>query len=178
MFACLRRGAGALAALIGAGFLFLTAGVFHAAEARPYGLLLGCVAGAALAWQRGHRSWLHAAALAGCLSLATAVHYYAVFVVTAVAAAEIWFLLHFDRIRGSVWLAMLAAAIPLAVQWPFLERAREVFGAHFRARPDRTFFVQVFRDLFPDAWVGIPAARFPAWAFHKMQHEGGGLTGR
>jgi hypothetical protein len=161
-FACLRQGAGPLAALIGAGFLFLTAGISYAAEARPYGLLLGCTAGAALAWQRAHRSWLHAAALGGCLSLATAVHYYAVFVVIAFAAAEIWLLLRFDRIRGSVWLALLAASIPLVLQWPFLERAREVFGPHFWARPDRTFFTRVFRDLFPDVWVGIPLAGFLA----------------
>lgn len=162
IFACLRRRTGPLAALIGAGFLFLTAGVAYAAEARPYGLLLGCTAGAALAWQRAHRSWLHAAALAGCLSLATAVHYYAVFVVVAFAAAESWFLLRVERIRGSVWLALLAAAVPLAVQWPFLERAREVFGRHFWARPDRTFFVGVSRDLFPHVWVGIPLAGFLA----------------
>lgn len=170
VFAFLRLSVDPVSALLGAGFLFVTAAVPYAAEARPYGILLGCTAGAALAWALAHRSRGALAALGGFLAAGTALHYYAIFVVFAFLAAEIWLSLDERRIRARLCLPLLAGMTPFFIQWPFLERARQVFGSNFWKNANIDDPAYAFRDLFPYLWMTLPVAGilaasavFPRW---------------
>jgi 4-amino-4-deoxy-L-arabinose transferase-like glycosyltransferase len=93
LFFAVRRIAGARAALIAMAFPALTATLFYAPEARPYGLLLGLYALAFLAWQTAARrednrtGWLILLALAIALTLNT--HYFGVLILIPIILAEL-----------------------------------------------------------------------------------------
>ena len=73
---CRRRLPAAFA--FAASLLTFERGLYFATEGRPYGLVLGCAAGALLCWQmaaEGRRRGLTIALLAICLALMVALHY-------------------------------------------------------------------------------------------------------
>lgn len=157
VYALLRPSVGALSALAGAALLFITAAFgTYCSEARPYGLLLGCFAGAALAWKTAHRSWLRAAVFGGCLTLGAALHYYGVFTILAFLAAEAWLWFRLKRFRPAVFLFFGVAFTPLLLQWPFLSETRRAFGPNFWARPYPGAVEVVYQQLFPGLWIGVP----------------------
>jgi hypothetical protein len=72
----------------------------------------------------------------GCfLALAESLHYYAVLVLVPIGLAEAARFLRAREFRIGVWLALLCGAVPLVAFWPLLWRLREVYGAHYWARP-------------------------------------------
>lgn len=158
LFAFLKPSLGGLSALIGTTFLCLTvAFTTFAAEARPYGLLLGCISAAALTWKSAHKSWTSFVAFACCLTLASAIHYYAVFALFAFLLAEAWLTLRYRSPRVGPLVSLCVAVVPLIFQWPFLNEAREVFMPNFWGKSNPGVLMAIYQDLVPRFWILIPA---------------------
>ena len=118
-------------------FLTFERGLFFATDGRPYGLVLGCAAGALLCWQmaaEGHRRTLTIPLLAVCLALMVALHYYAIFFLVPLFLAEMvrW------RLSGRLDFGVLAAMVPaplvLGVHYALFVAGQD-YGANFWAQP-------------------------------------------
>jgi hypothetical protein len=105
----------------------------YSIEGRCYGVVLGCAAGALLAWQYavdGRRSVLAIPLFALCLALMTAMHYYAMFFLIPFLLAEMvrW------RTSRKLDLGVLAAMAPvllvLALHYPLIA-ATAMFQKHY-----------------------------------------------
>lgn len=129
---------------VAAGVLPLVSGTFYyATEARPYALVLAFAALALVAWQSlamGRRRAVWWPVLVVALAAVVSCHYYGVFVVAALAAAEIVRTRVTRRLDALVWLAFVLAAVPLVPQAPLLRT-----GAAYAS----TFWS-------PPQWVDIP----------------------
>jgi hypothetical protein len=115
----------------------VTATYGFAVEARPYGLYLGFAAAALLCWQlrADGTGGLAAAVGLGCfLALATASHYYAVFVLVPILLGEAVRSRARRQLDLSVLVALAAAFVPLLLAAPFL-RAAHGLSATFWAKP-------------------------------------------
>jgi hypothetical protein len=106
----------------------------YAIEARPYSLVLACIAIALVCYQHAPETLCMTFMGVG-LALATSFHYYAVFVLVPFAVAEAAQLLKLRRFRWSAWLAIACGVLPLALFWPLLASLRRYFGPHFWGRP-------------------------------------------
>ena len=87
---CRRRLPAAFA--FAASLLAFESTLYYATDGRAYGLVLGCAAGALLCWQmaaEGRRRGWAIAALAVCLTLMVALHYYAIFFLVPLFLAEV-----------------------------------------------------------------------------------------
>jgi 4-amino-4-deoxy-L-arabinose transferase-like glycosyltransferase len=106
----------------------------YAVEARPYTLVIACVAIALLCYDRAPEvGWTLLMGLS--LALADSLHYYAVLALAPFFLAEIALTLRIRRPRWTVWLALCASVIPVAASWPLLSRQRAYYGEHFWAQP-------------------------------------------
>ena len=106
----------------------------YAIEARPYSLVVACVAIALVCYQHAPETrWMIFMGVS--LALATSFHYYAVFVLVPFAVAEGAQFLKARSFRGSVWVAIACGMVPLAIFWPLLASLRKYFGPHFWGRP-------------------------------------------
>src|SRR5208337_2058408 len=112
-------------------FLLLSTILFHkyAVEARPYSMLIACIAFALVCYQR-LPSLFWTAMLGISLALAQALHYYAVFAIVPFGLAETVVFLRTRQFRWRVWAAMAFGATPLLFFWPLLVNIRTHFGAH------------------------------------------------
>ena len=135
LYAILCRRVDRLSALVGAAFVLSTPLVEYGYEARPYALLVCCIAAAILAWQRIEDSRLYAFALMIALATALSVHYYAILVWPAFVLAEavVWFLRR--RLRVGVWLALASGAIPLFLFRGLALHLRQYYGQNFWIHP-------------------------------------------
>jgi hypothetical protein len=103
-------------------------------EARPYSLLVACIAFALVCYQRvPERRWVILLGLS--LVLAGSFHYFAVFALLPFVAAEIAQFARARQFRGRVWLALSSGFMPLVLFWPIISRTQKIFGAHFWAKP-------------------------------------------
>jgi 4-amino-4-deoxy-L-arabinose transferase-like glycosyltransferase len=101
----------------------------YAIEARPYSLLVACIAIALLCYQRAPKAgWL--VLMGFSLAAAEALHYYAVFALVPFGLAEMALFLETRRLRPCVWVAFACGLVPLAVDWPLLLAAKRSFGPH------------------------------------------------
>jgi hypothetical protein len=135
VFVYVRRLGGNWIALACSGILIRTI-LFsrYAIEARPYSLVVACIAIALVCYQHAPETrWMLFMGVS--LALATSFHYYAVFVLVPFAVAEGAQLLKARRLRWSVWVAIACGAVPLAIFWPLLASLRKYFGPHFWGRP-------------------------------------------
>jgi Dolichyl-phosphate-mannose-protein mannosyltransferase len=106
----------------------------YAIEARPYSLVVACIAIALVCYQ--HAPAMRWMILMGAsLALGTSLHYYAVFALVPFALAEGAQFLKVRRIRWCVWIAIICGVMPLAIFWPLLAGLRRYFGPHFWGRP-------------------------------------------
>jgi len=130
---------------------------FYATEGRCYGLVLGCAGGALLTWQSAiedKRRVLWLSLLALCLTLATALHYYSIFLLIPLSLAEF---VRWRRRRQpdfAVFAAMLPALAVLALHYPLIAVGRR-YLSHFWAPG-----IATWRQL-PDFYLQfalIPAA--------------------
>lgn len=124
-----------ISALVGATFVLCTPLADFASEARPYSLMVGCIAAAILAWQRIEDSKLYCLLLAITLAAAVSLHYYAILAWPAfvLAEASIWACKR--RFRGGAWLALVLGLGPLLCFSGLLLHLRQYYGQHFWARP-------------------------------------------
>lgn len=135
VFLFVKRRSGALYALLCTSMLLLTVAYStYAVEARPYSLLLACIAFALLCYQRAPEPlWL--VLMGFSLASAEALHYYGVFALFPLGLAEIAWSLKARRLRLGVWLALPGGLVPLAVFWRLLLAQKRSYGAHFWAAP-------------------------------------------
>ena len=124
-----------LSALVGATFVLCTPLAAYAYEARPYALVLGCISGAILAWQRIDDSGLYSLVVAGTLAAAVSLHYYAILVWPAFLMAETSVWIFHRSFRMSAWAALLVGALPLLFFAPLLLKLRQYYGQNFWAKP-------------------------------------------
>jgi len=112
-------------------FLLLSTIVFqkYAVEARPYSMVLACIAFAAVCYQRlPSRFWT--AMLGISLALGQTFHHYVVFAIVPFGLAEAVVLLRTRQFRWRVWAALAFGAAPLLISWPLLMQLKARFGAH------------------------------------------------
>jgi len=114
--------------LLGMFCLMSTAAWEYATEARGYELMVAGIALAFLAWQAVGRRWGAAAGLALALVLAASSHYYALLAVVPLAIAEVSWTRTHDKVRWRVWLAFLAAALPVLFSLPLIQASRSYAG--------------------------------------------------
>lgn len=126
---CLGR-SGEVAGLICAAFLMVTELFqYYAVEARPYSMVVACIAFALVCYQRvPSKIWTVLFALT--LALAQCLHYYAVFAMVPFGLGELVYSLRARKIRWSVWAALAAGCVPLALFWPLLAAIKSYYGAH------------------------------------------------
>jgi len=126
---------GAPYALLCTSMLLLTVAYStYAVEARPYGLLLACIAFALFCYQRAPEPpWL--VLLGFSLAFAETLHYYAVFVLFPLGLAEVAWSLKARHLRPGAWVALVCGLLPLAVFWPLLLAQKRYYGTHFWATP-------------------------------------------
>jgi hypothetical protein len=133
VFLFLSRRVSKLSALVGATFLLVTPLSEYAYEARPYALMIACLAAAMMFWQRLEDSSWYAPPLAVALAASVSLHYYAVLAWPAFVAAEGAVLLR-RRFRLHAWSAIVAAAAPFMIFAPLLVTLREFYGENYWAR--------------------------------------------
>ena len=131
VFTFIRRRSGGVIALVCTAILLLTV-LFdpYATDARPYSMVVACVALALVCYQRVPEThWVIALGLS--LLAAGALHYYAVFAFVPFGLAEIAWTLKARALRINVWLALAIGFLPLALFWPLLLRLKQVYGLHW-----------------------------------------------
>jgi uncharacterized membrane protein len=135
LFQFVRTRSGDAAALAAALLLFITPlFTLYAVEARPYTLVVACVAWALVMWQRAERPRA-AVALGLCLTAASLFHYYAIAALAPFALAEAARWLRRRQFRARVWTALAAACVPVALFSPLLASFKNEYQSTFWARP-------------------------------------------
>jgi Dolichyl-phosphate-mannose-protein mannosyltransferase len=151
--------------------LFLATSVFHTylAEARPYSMVIACIAFALVCYQRmPGRGWTVLFGLA--LLLAESLHYYALFAMIPFWIAEGVALVQTKKFRWPTWVALICGLSPVAVLWPLLMTYKKSYGPNMFARPSfsavRGYYGSFF--LLTDNALGIAVATVAfaaiAWA--------------
>jgi len=155
----------------------------YAIEARPYALVVGCVAIAAFAWQRAEEKRMYAVLLAGSLTMAVAFHHYAVVVLACFGAGELARLVKRRRWRWGVWTALGTATLPFWAGFPILLSYREVAGPHYWAKPGwagvpSTYLLSGVSLAYWTALVSLAAlATLQRWGRRKVEEPADGLRG-
>ena len=102
----------------------------YAANARPYSILMACVAFALVCYDR--LPSLRWAILFGLsLALAQGVYYFAIFAVLPFALAEVVVFIETRRIRWQAWLPFVFCGLPLIIFWPLLSHMRTHYGSRY-----------------------------------------------
>jgi hypothetical protein len=165
IYIALARRLSRLSALVAATSVLCTPLASYAFEARPYALMLGCISGAVVAWQRIDDSMLWALVVAIALAMAESLHYYAILVWPAFVVAELSVCIVRRRFRVRAWAAFLVGALPLLLFARLLLNLRAYYGEHYWAQPSIRQVFDAFDWLFnmPPHWgwlfaVGVTAA--------------------
>ena len=135
VYAYVRRRAGNARALLCA-FIPLTTVLYftYPVEARPYSLLVACVAVALVCYERAPApQWMLLMGLT--LALAETFHYFAIFAIVPFGAAELTLLLATKRLRIGVWLALSCSVIPLVAFWPIVRAFKNYYGLNYWSHP-------------------------------------------
>lgn len=110
--------------------------LYYATDGRPYGVVLGCAAGALLSWQLAvqeyRRGWT-IALLSLLLALMVALHYYAIFFLVPLFLAETVRWRSSGRVDVAILAAMVPAALVLGLHYVLLV-AGQNYDTHFWAR--------------------------------------------
>ena len=127
-----KQGSEAAAILCATALLLTDTFAVYAAEARPYSLVLACLAVALVSYQRlPSTGWTVLFGIS--LVLAESLHYLAVLSMIPFGLADLVLTWKKRRIRWSAWAAMVAGAVPLLLQWNLLSANRAYYGPHFWA---------------------------------------------
>jgi uncharacterized membrane protein len=155
LFGTLQRRLSTLWVSVAVLLLCLGGAFGYAIEGRPYGLVLGCTGVAVAAWLRISRdgaSSPRAVSLGLALGLATALHYFSVFLIIPLGVGE---LLRSRRVGGADWRVWAALATPflaLALNVPFMLAAMS-YSKGFWSTGGATSFVMTYDSfLGPELW--------------------------
>ncbi|MBN9660170.1 MAG: glycosyltransferase family 39 protein [Acidobacteria bacterium] len=135
VYVFLSRRLGSMLGLCGSLLLALSPVAMYATEARPYGLMLGLTAFAAICWQRLEDGKRWTFLLAVSLLILTSVHYLAPLIVLCFAEAELLRSAHARSIRRSAWGAFILSAIPPILTSPILLTMNREIGHSFWSKP-------------------------------------------
>jgi hypothetical protein len=130
VFVYVKKRSGEAIGLICALLLLLTS-LFHshAVDARPYSMMIACIAIALVCYQRvPSPTWTVMLGLS--LTLAQSLHYFAVFSMIPFGVAEFVYFLSARRFRWPVWVALALGPAPLLFFWPLLSNFKAYYGAH------------------------------------------------
>jgi 4-amino-4-deoxy-L-arabinose transferase-like glycosyltransferase len=160
LFLLIRRRCGNMVALLCAAIPLTTALFdYFSVEARPYSLVVACIAFALLCYQRAPAAgWMVLLGLS--LALAESFHYYAFFAFSPFLVAEGVLFLERRQFRWGVWLALSFGFLPLAAFWPLLATAKALYGTHFWSQPTFSMAEFSYADYFgtsPDVGRAIAA---------------------
>ncbi len=135
LFILIRKKRGSTIALFCALILFITPLYdTYAVEARPYSLVVACIAFALLCYERAPAvRWTILLGLS--LALAQSFHYYAAFAFLPFFAAEATIVLVERRLRWGVWFALACGFLPLLAFWPMLAKSKAIYGKYFWSLP-------------------------------------------
>jgi hypothetical protein len=129
------------AGLIAMAIPALTWTLYYAAEGRPYGVLLGSYAAAALCWQiaarrkeSGESRTFPLIGLVLALALTLNVHFYGVLLLIALCGAELIRTVARRSLDGSILAAIAAGMASLAATLPYIKASGE-FKKHYYAGP-------------------------------------------
>jgi hypothetical protein len=131
------NGFGARAGLVAMAIPALTWTMYYSAEGRPYGLLLGSYALAALCWQlaaKNERRTLPLIGLALALALTLNVHFYGVLLLVPLCGAELVRTLSRRRLDFGILAAIIIGTASLIFTVPYIKSAGE-FKQHYYAGP-------------------------------------------
>ena len=161
LFFLVRHLAGERAAAVAATFPALTATLYYAAEGRPYGLLLGLYALAALCWVcaadgTGASRPLSLAGLALAVAATLNTHYFGVLLLIPIGAAELWRTLARRRLDWPM-LAAIAVGASTIVFTRSLMRAAAAFRVHYynQGRVGLHDITRAYRSIFLN-YTGMP----------------------
>jgi hypothetical protein len=145
--------AGPRAALIAMAFPALTATLFYAPEARPYGLLLGFYAVAFLAWQtatrRNEGRTGSLVLLAVVIALALNTHYFGILILIPIFIAEFARTLERRRVDLAMLVAIFAGMAGIVFALPFQKAAGEFRKHYYNAGAISLRAIsQAYRSLF------------------------------
>jgi hypothetical protein len=134
VFVYTKKNCGEIVAFLCALFLLMTS-VFqlYAVEARPYSMVVACIAFALVCYQRAP-SPVWTVLLALSLALAQSLHYLAVLAMVPFGLAEAVHWWNTRKFRWPVWAALVAGAMPLLLFWNLLAINKAYYGVHFWAR--------------------------------------------
>ena len=153
LFFVTRAIAGARAALVAMAFPALTATLFYAPEARPYGLLLGLYALAFLAWRtatrRSERRAGSLTVLAVAVALTLNTHYFGVLILVPLCMAEVARILLRRRLDVPVIAAIVLGMAGIVFALPF-QKAAGAFRKHYYNAGEISLraISQAYRSLF------------------------------
>lgn len=106
----------------------------YAVEARPYSVVVACIAFALVCYQRAPAvPWMILMGVS--FALAQAFHYYAIVSFFPFIASEFVLSVRRRKLRWSVWLAFSCGLLPLAGFWSLLSKFRAYYGSHYWAVP-------------------------------------------
>jgi len=153
-------GTGALAkraGLVAMALPALTWTLYYSAEGRPYGVLLGSYAAAALCWQIAARradlaqprTW-PLIGLAASLTLTLNVHFYGILLLIAICGAELVRTILRRRLDTGMLTAIAVGITSLAATVPYIKASGE-FKKHYYAGPVSTHMLtQPYRQMLLD----------------------------
>ena len=150
LFVAVRTRKGGAIALVCAA-IPLTTIVFEvlSVEARPYSLLVACIAFAIVCYQRvPSRRWVILLGLG--LVLAQSFHHFAVFAFLPFILAEAAHYAMTRQLRRGVWIALLSGFVPLAFSWPVLSDFQRYYGPHYWAKPTLEAALEQLQLVFPE----------------------------
>ena len=148
VFLSVRKHGNEIVALICAFLLLLTSTFqLYAVEARPYSMVVACIAFALVCYRRAP-SPLWTVLLALSLALGESLHYFAVLTMIPFGLAEAVRLWTTKKFRWPVWTALVVGAMPVLVFWNLLAIDKAYFGAHIWNRFAFSFIPWAYGDFF------------------------------
>ncbi len=159
----------------------------YAVEARPYALLVGFLALAAVCWQRIGEKRFMLPLFFLFLSLGVCCHYLALMVIGLFGVAELSWSLVWRRLRVGVWASCVLAVIPILIGLPIVLAYRHSFGKSFWAQPSWANAVTTYGDyLWLDfrlafalvLFLGLVIARALWRGAQRLPDAGGDLPAR
>jgi hypothetical protein len=140
---------------VGGGYALICAAIplatslfnWYATEARPYSMVVACIAVALVAYQRAPSTgWTLVLALAFAASVSF--NYYAVLAMIPFGLAELEVFVTRRQIRWRVWIALAIGVAPLAVFWPLLANLKRYYGEHYLAGASLSGLIHIYGSFF------------------------------
>jgi hypothetical protein len=152
-----RNLAGRRAGLVAMAIPALTSTLYYSAEGRPYGVLLGSYALAALCWQvaarRGEagasRTW-PLVGLAVTLALTLNVHFYGVLLLIPVCGAELVRTIGRRRLDKGMFAAIVVGIASIAATIPYVKASSEFKKHYYAAEISLHMLTQPYRQMMID----------------------------